>query len=319
MGSFCKFWYVVKYILSIFYKKFIDFLFFDIYRNRIFLKVFFKSLIIRCTCILVLFILLYHNIYGLVFNYIFTGVLDSFIVWDISNISGVFNIFLSLLNLDNLILFFYIIFIKVGVSYIYYNNFIDTFIASWYYWQYFLIEFRTNNVNFSFFNLFFNNFFTNLNSFIFNINYIGFNYNTPIFFYFGVTFFSTVVFSWCFSSYLGLYGIFKLNLITLFLFWVSLLFSAKSIFINQNIFLIKLCSWVFLTINIKIDYYFLIDTISFSFMLLTTTIALFVYIYAFSYFRYEPLVDRFLLFILAFVISMIFLVTSGNTIMLFLG
>jgi len=76
---------------------------------------------------------------------------------------------------------------------------------------------------------------------------------------------------------------------------------------------------VFLTINYKIDYYFLIDTISFSFMLLTTTIAFFVYIYAFSYFRYEPLVDRFLLFILSFVISMIFLVTSGNTIMLFLG
>ena len=45
----------------------------------------------------------------------------------------------------------------------------------------------------------------------------------------------------------------------------------------------------------------------------------FVFIYAFSYFRYEPLVDRFLLFILSFVISMIFLVTSGNTIMLFLG
>ena len=54
-------------------------------------------------------------------------------------------------------------------------------------------------------------------------------------------------------------------------------------------------------------------------MLLTTTIAFFVFMYAFSYFRYEPLVDRFLLFILSFVISMIFLVTSGNTIMLFLG
>ena len=100
---------------------------------------------------------------------------------------------------------------------------------------------------------------------------------------------------------------------------MSLLFSAKSVFLNQSVFIIKLCSWVFLTINIKIDYYFLIDTISFSFMLLTTTIAFFVYIYAFSYFRYEPLVDRFLLFILSFVISMIFLVTSGNTIMLFLG
>ena len=84
-------------------------------------------------------------------------------------------------------------------------------------------------------------------------------------------------------------------------------------------YLIKLGSWAFLTINHKVDYYFVIDTISFSFMFLTTTIAFFVYIYAFAYFRYEPLVDRFLLFLLSFVISMIFLVTSGNTIMLFLG
>ena len=76
---------------------------------------------------------------------------------------------------------------------------------------------------------------------------------------------------------------------------------------------------MFLSLNVRVDYYFYVDTISFSFMLLTTTIALFVYIYAFSYFRYEPLVDRFLLFILSFVISMLFLVLSGNTIMLFLG
>jgi NADH:ubiquinone oxidoreductase subunit 5 (subunit L)/multisubunit Na+/H+ antiporter MnhA subunit len=53
--------------------------------------------------------------------------------------------------------------------------------------------------------------------------------------------------------------------------------------------------------------------------LLTTTIGLFVYVYAFSYFRYEPLVDRFLLFLCSFIISMLFLVSSGNLIMLFLG
>ena len=140
-----------------------------------------------------------------------------------------------------------------------------------------------------------------------------------MFFYFGSLFFFTVIVSWFFFSYLGLYGIFKLNFISLFMFWLSLLFTARSIFVDQTVYVIKLCSWVFLSTNFKIDYYFLIDTISFSFMLLTTTIAFFVFIYAFSYFRYEPLVDRFLLFILSFVISMIFLVTSGNTIMLFLG
>jgi NADH-ubiquinone oxidoreductase chain 5 len=143
--------------------------------------------------------------------------------------------------------------------------------------------------------------------------------NTPVFFFFGFLFFTTVIVSWFFFSYLGLYGMFKLNIISLFFFWVSLLLSAKSVFVDHKIYIIKICNWAFLSLNVRVDYYFLIDTISFSFMLLTTTIAFFVYIYAFSYFRYEPLVDRFLLFILSFVISMIFLVTSGNTIMMFLG
>jgi NADH:ubiquinone oxidoreductase subunit 5 (subunit L)/multisubunit Na+/H+ antiporter MnhA subunit len=54
-------------------------------------------------------------------------------------------------------------------------------------------------------------------------------------------------------------------------------------------------------------------------MLLTTTIGVFVYVYAFSYFRYEPLVDRFLSFLCSFILSMLLLVSSGNIIMLFLG
>jgi len=54
-------------------------------------------------------------------------------------------------------------------------------------------------------------------------------------------------------------------------------------------------------------------------MFLTLTIAVFVYIYAFSYFRYEPNVERFILLINCFVISMICLVTSGNFFVLFLG
>jgi len=76
---------------------------------------------------------------------------------------------------------------------------------------------------------------------------------------------------------------------------------------------------MYLNPNFKLDFSFLVDTVSFSFMLLTITIACFVYLYTFSYFRYEPLVERFLLFLNSFVISMVFLVTSGNLIMLFLG
>jgi len=160
----------------------------------------------------------------------------------------------------------------------------------------------------------------------FNSNLIKINFfksitfsNNPYFFYFFLFFFSTVLSSWLFFTYLSFYGIFFLNLFSLLIFWISLLFYTKSIFLENKIFEIKIFSWIFLNDINKLDYYFFIDSLSFSFILLTTTIALFVYVYAFSYFRYEPLVDRFLLFLLSFVVSMIFLVSSGNLIMLFLG
>ena len=141
----------------------------------------------------------------------------------------------------------------------------------------------------------------------------------PFFFTFFLIFISTVFFSFLFSIYLGLYGIFIINLISLFLFFLSLLFFINSIFIEQVVYNINICKWFYLNYNFKVNITFLIDTVSFSFMLLTTTIGLFVYIYAFCYFRYEPLVERFLLYLLSFVISMLILVSSGNLILLFLG
>jgi len=310
-------WFKVSVLTKI-YKKFIDFLFFDLYRNKDYFIAFFKK-IKRCIYIFTFFyVFLYLNTWGLIFNYFFENFLESFIVLNISTFFGKLNICLSLLNLDNIVLSFYIIFFKIGILFILENSYIISFMKFGVHWCNHLVEFRTNDANFSFFKYFVDNLLSTISNSSVSLNLLDYN-STPIFFFFGVLFFSTVIISWFFFSYLGLYGIFKLNAVTLFLFWISLLFSAKSIFIGQKVYMIKLCSWVFLTINYKIDYYFLIDTISFSFILLTTTIAFFVYIYSFSYFRYEPLVDRFLLFILSFVISMIFLVASGNTIMLFLG
>jgi NADH:ubiquinone oxidoreductase subunit 5 (subunit L)/multisubunit Na+/H+ antiporter MnhA subunit len=80
-----------------------------------------------------------------------------------------------------------------------------------------------------------------------------------------------------------------------------------------------LIAWFFLNHGVCIEFELLIDSLPYSFMLLTTTIGLFVYAYAFSYFRYEPLVDRFLLFLCSFILSMLLLVSSGNLIVLFLG
>lgn len=76
---------------------------------------------------------------------------------------------------------------------------------------------------------------------------------------------------------------------------------------------------MYLTTDYKVSFDLFIDIISISFSLLTLTIAVFVYIYTFSYFRYEPLVDRLILFLNAFIISMAFLVSAGNFIVLFLG
>jgi len=146
-------------------------------------------------------------------------------------------------------------------------------------------------------------------------NYLDF----PVFFYFGVFFFLTTILSFLFFNYLGLYGVFCLNLLSLSLFWVSLLFYFNAILLNNMTYKVFLGKWFYLNINYLVNFDFLIDKVSFSFMFLTVSIALFVYIYAFSYFRYEPLVERLLLFLCSFVLSMVFLVTSGNFIMMFLG
>ena len=311
-------------LFNYFYKSIIDFFFFDIPRSIDKIKSLSFFLLKVFMYLVLVYFLLYKNIWGNVFNYFFSDFLESFIVWDVTTYYGVLYIYLTFLNIDNLFLLLYILFTKVGLSFIISHNWSEIFVFFWSFWEYFYFEFEKPYSGVSFFKIFIDSAFFYIIDYYFNSTSTSvlegvFWSTTPMFFYFGSLFFFTVIVSWFFFSYLGLYGIFKLNFISLFMFWLSLLFTARSIFVDQTVYVIKLCSWVFLSTNFKIDYYFLIDTISFSFMLLTTTIAFFVFIYAFSYFRYEPLVDRFLLFILSFVISMIFLVTSGNTIMLFLG
>lgn len=77
--------------------------------------------------------------------------------------------------------------------------------------------------------------------------------------------------------------------------------------------------WFVLWGHSVVNFELYIDSLSYGYILLTLTIALFVFIYTFSYFRYEPNVDRLLLLINLFVISMLLLVSSGNFFVLFLG
>lgn len=154
------------------------------------------------------------------------------------------------------------------------------------------------------------------NIFIFFINQ---NFDGAWFLKFGFLFLFTTIVSLFSLSYLGLYGVFILNIIPLFLFWASSLLFLEDIFFKKKFFFLNLGKWFVFNINQKINFELYVDYISISFIVLTLTIATFVYCYCFSYFRFEPNVERLLLFINLFVISMILLVCSGNFIVLFLG
>lgn len=141
----------------------------------------------------------------------------------------------------------------------------------------------------------------------------------PVFLFTGLLFLATTLFSLLCLSYLGLYGVFTINLISIILFWISMLYYFNIIVSENTFYYINLGKWMYLSNGYKISFDLLIDTTSISFSFLTLTIGVFVYIYTFSYFRYEPLVERLILFLNSFMISMILLVSSGNFIVMFLG
>lgn len=137
--------------------------------------------------------------------------------------------------------------------------------------------------------------------------------------FFGITFFLSTIFSFVFISYLGLYGVFKLNIITLFFFWMSVLLSFNDFILNNTCILFKIGRWFYIFHNYPVFLEFFLDPLSLSYMVLTLTISYFVQLYTFAYFRYEPLVDRLILFLNCFILSMIFFVSSANLVLLFLG
>jgi len=149
--------------------------------------------------------------------------------------------------------------------------------------------------------------------------YFILGFNLPLFFYFGLIYIFTTLISLILLSYYGFYGVFILNLISIVFFWFSSILYFDNFFVDNMSYKINLGKWFVIFLNHPVFFELNIDSISFSFMFLTLTIAVFVYIYAFSYFRYEPNVERFILLINCFVISMICLVTSGNFFVLFLG
>lgn len=142
---------------------------------------------------------------------------------------------------------------------------------------------------------------------------------TNLFSFFWLNFIICTIVSILFYSNLGLSGLFFINGVSLFFFWLTLLLSFNNFVVHGNEYTFILGDFNILSNCHYVTISFFIDKISFSFAFLTTSIALFVYFYTFCYFRYEPNIERLVVLLLLFVNSMILLVFSGNMIMLFLG
>ena len=121
------------------------------------------------------------------------------------------------------------------------------------------------------------------------------------------------------GDFLGLYGTFVGVCTVSTLFWLILLKDFSFFFFEGGQCLVTVGSITRVAPTHKLSFSLSLDLVSYSFLLLTITIAVFVNFFAFSYFRYEPNVDRLLLLLNAFVLSMGVLVISGNLVVLFFG
>lgn len=120
-------------------------------------------------------------------------------------------------------------------------------------------------------------------------------------------------------NYFGLYGAFILTIIPLFFAWFYSVLSLINIYSNSEVILINGFKWFYLPGTAQINFDILLDKLSITYTALILSIGLCVLTYTFSYFRYEPHVERLFLFINLFMTSMCILVIGGNLFVLFLG
>ncbi len=137
--------------------------------------------------------------------------------------------------------------------------------------------------------------------------------------HFGILVFILSIVCLLIPNYLGLYGSFILTIIPLFFSWLYSLFTFIYIYKSSNIIFINGFKWFYLPGHAAVTFDILIDKLSITYVSLILSIGLCVIAYTFSYFRYEPHVERLFLFINLFMISMCILVLGGNLFVLFLG
>lgn len=120
-------------------------------------------------------------------------------------------------------------------------------------------------------------------------------------------------------NYFGLYGAFLLTTAPLFFTWFYAVLSLIRIYESSEVLFINGFKWFYLPGTAQINFDLLLDKLSITYVVLVLSIGLCVLIYTFSYFRYEPHVERLFLFINLFMMSMCILVIGGNLFVLFLG
>lgn len=120
-------------------------------------------------------------------------------------------------------------------------------------------------------------------------------------------------------NYFGLYGAFILTLTPLFFAWLYSIVTFVYIYNSSTSIFINGFKWFYLPGTIQVNFDVLIDKLSITYVALILSIGLCVLLYTFSYFRYEPHVERLFLFINLFMMSMCILVLGGNLFVLFLG
>lgn len=135
----------------------------------------------------------------------------------------------------------------------------------------------------------------------------------------GLLFVLSVFLSLILTNFLGLYGVFFVTSLSLFLFWFSGLGLAYLTWEFNLTHFINFGKWFQLNDSLVVNFEFYIDSLSISFTILVLTIAFFINLYTFAYFRYEPNVSRLILFINLFVISMVLMVLASNFVVLYLG
>jgi NADH:ubiquinone oxidoreductase subunit 5 (subunit L)/multisubunit Na+/H+ antiporter MnhA subunit len=136
---------------------------------------------------------------------------------------------------------------------------------------------------------------------------------------FGLLVFLLSVTALAVPAYFGIYGSFILTIIPLFFAWLYSIITFVKIYESSTIIFINGFKWFYLPGTVQVNFDILIDKLSITYVALILSIGFCVLIYTFSYFRYEPHVERLFLFINLFMISMCILVLGGNLFVLFLG